>query len=101
HVTHPKQPPFPTRRSSDLVVQGICCCGNYSRDRLHEHSSGLHCANELHRSLIAYEDWTPMPPYPEGSLGRFGPRLLLTLAAAQRDRKSTRLNSSHQIISYA
>src|SRR5438552_18887185 len=62
---------FPTRRSSDLVAQSI-----HFRVHLHDESPSSGGAT-LHPGFRS----PSKPP--------------------QRDRKSTRLNSSHQIISYA
>src|SRR5690242_1482832 len=88
-VTHPDLHSFPTRRSSDLSI-------------LESYLGALKAA----RRLIYLENqflWSPEvaavladklrhPPDPDF-------RLLLVLPA--KDRKSTRLNSSHMSISYA
>src|SRR5207244_5514400 len=91
-------PPFPTRRSSDLA-------GALARD----HLSRLREKHRLSRTLPKMR-WEQLDP------GRsFGRHLRADEGAAladddrgrrrhrivSTDRKSTRLNSSHQIISYA
>src|SRR5207244_12889502 len=94
---HP--PPFPTRRSSDLGAEGAerreLAGPLRDRDR-----QGV----EDHER--ADEEGDPAEPEQEdadevqeaGDVLLVGLRLLL---AGLQDRKSTRLNSSHQIISYA
>src|SRR5258708_20465570 len=84
----PRSTPFPTRRSSDLQ-QGA----TYKSRTL----TG-HIIRKRPEVQIAAEAWRRV----KGMLVEFG----LTPAArsrleVERDRKSTRLNSSHQIISYA
>src|SRR5438552_10970266 len=66
---------FPTRRSSDLHARRLAqdIARLVRRDRIFE--------LDIHRLRMADEDWHPH--------------------AGGEDRKSTRLNSSHQIISYA
>src|SRR5207244_5903374 len=65
-------PPFPTRRSSDLATEGAACCRR--RDA--------------------------PPPFQARRLAPFCRRFRSSLCSLGSDRKSTRLNSSHQIISY-
>src|SRR5207244_13566101 len=78
--------PFPTRRSSDLEAGDAWAPGTSPRlTRLR--STGLELAG---RVTLSYD--FPLSV----RLGVAQP-----LAAPRRDRKSTRLNSSHQIISYA
>src|SRR5207244_13000964 len=80
---------FPTRRSSDL-------------------SAGSEVADEVAAKIVGLE------PVEEDRLARVGSRVQVTVDESRRhelargldpaldgDRKSTRLNSSHQIISYA
>src|SRR5207247_11250713 len=75
HPPHPALPPFPTRRSSDLRVPSV-----------HRRRTASH--PDANRS-----DITSTPPnHRITSQGRAG---------STTDRKSTRLNSSHEWISYA
>src|SRR5207244_13575261 len=85
---------FPTRRSSDL---GAPPC----RRRLHEresHYAGVHRRREDHRGQPRRVGRTRSQGH-----GRKFVSHLPASGAGRRvvDRKSTRLNSSHQIISYA
>src|SRR5206468_12813150 len=79
---------FPTRRSSDLVTTG----------RTHNASA------EMGREKSGKNDVASPAP---GDAARISPSLLNSAAippqaeTASRDRKSTRLNSSHDQISYA
>src|SRR5207244_5435155 len=68
---HPHLHSFPTRRSSDLASVTLKSAAWSSRTRMFSTSS---------------------PTYPAS---------VSVVASARTDRKSTRLNSSHQIISYA
>src|SRR5207244_13491544 len=91
------QPPHPTRRSSDLTsqvtrhicVEGWSAIGKWSGVRFSDFLArvgadtsakyiGFKCADDYYTSLD-----------------------MATALHPQTDRKSTRLNSSHQIISYA
>src|SRR5205807_2894451 len=85
---------FPTRRSSDLVDVAL---------GLHQQPEAVSPAYQGQRRLGGPENHHAL-----GRLGGAGERLpvrLRHLALAgrddQRDRKSTRLNSSHLVISYA
>src|SRR5207244_13652075 len=91
---HPALHSFPTRRSSDLAPDGL-------------RPDDVVAAQVAERppSLLT-------PRAPNGSAARQGPAVGQGAAAHERhqraavrahgpDRKSTRLNSSHQIISYA
>src|SRR5207244_5861106 len=91
------RPSFPTRRSSDLLR---CACG------------WSHSAVPLHRvASVAFEHEQSDNFTPEQRKQRAMTRILdrfrdpstyaQTIRAIGTDRKSTRLNSSHQIISYA
>src|SRR5207244_8069388 len=85
---------LPTRRSSDLPALFLCCrvisqrtrnrCRH--RDNTNRAKQGLHAMSHLTFKLGS-QHFRP----PRGRVGLCQPL----------DRKSTRLNSSHQIISYA
>src|SRR5207248_8182268 len=94
---HPLSPPsFPTRRSSDLVVDADAVL---RRDAVHLRKAErprlrLPLGALLAVDLVRYDD--PLSPGLShdaggGTVSRKDPR----------DRKSTRLNSSHRTISYA
>src|SRR5437764_9178386 len=74
---------FPTRRSSDLSTAAAAACANSS---VCSTTRAPHCRST---SAIRCVGW-------RGSSGRYAPP-----DAANQDRKSTRLNSSHRCISYA
>src|SRR5207244_12290589 len=80
---------FPTRRSSDL-------CGRGGRGLLVRPfanvslKAGVHCG-----------EFAPMQGWISPEYGRREPSPVLIYSTVTRDRKSTRLNSSHQINSYA
>src|SRR5437867_6634017 len=85
----PYLPSFPTRRSSDLDLLGI--------PWIQAPAEGEAQASAMARTGVAYaaasQDFDSL---------LFGsPRLVKNLAITGRDRKSTRLNSSHRTISYA
>src|SRR5205807_7080973 len=91
---------FPTRRSSDLAPRirsrgrhgrrrvGRCGCLPAKRDRATAGTGGDPCGR---RGLLG------RVPADEEEIGGGGP----VRSRAQTDRKSTRLNSSHLVISYA
>src|SRR5207244_13194771 len=85
----PDRHSFPTRRSSDLLFANLLATGGPEQKTI------VFCARDRHADDVAialnnlYARWCR-------ENGR--PRLE---ANAFKDRKSTRLNSSHQIISYA
>src|SRR5207244_10332457 len=81
--SHP--PPFPTRRSSDLLRESS--------------ENGARICSEPLRPTLENGDriCSGPPPAEHECKTPLSGRLILT----DRDRKSTRLNSSHQIISYA
>src|SRR5699024_12729009 len=80
---HRRLPPFPTRRSSDLV-------------HLDEHEIPEKLLKRLKALYAALED-DPSTEVPEEQLKTMSRSLIFT----HTDRKSTRLNSSHVSISYA
>src|SRR5207248_9507482 len=80
---------FPTRRSSDLAY-------------LREHLQAARAATEQGVDLRGYFVWSLLDNF-EWALGyskRFG-IVHVDFETQRRDRKSTRLNSSHRTISYA
>src|SRR5690606_40858267 len=84
---------FPTRRSSDLR-RGLQLVGVLLAQLPLEHFSG-----DILRKLVTHHD-----PLGKPVAAQYGPRLcnqLFTADSGSRDRKSTRLNSSHVKISYA
>src|SRR5207244_11374793 len=95
-LPHPHLPSFPTRRSSDLGKRPVILTLVYYR-------CPMLCTlvlNGLVRALrtLAFDPGREF----ELVTVSFDPRETPELAAKKKaDRKSTRLNSSHQIISYA
>src|SRR5690606_41072370 len=86
---------FPTRRSSDLIVDANVAAAGWlgaGRKRL----LGLHAA-ALERDGALLATQLAQPPDIHARLRRVG----LAFPGSERDRKSTRLNSSHVKISYA
>src|SRR5207244_9688064 len=92
--------PFPTRRSSDLIAtaEAVSLAGATPRFVDVDPVSGLLTAEILERALTPSVRCV-IPVHLYGTTVDMDP--LLEVARAARDRKSTRLNSSHQIISYA
>src|SRR5690606_40909841 len=86
-------PPFPTRRSSDLIAPLLTCGAALPPDRCKTpRSTRLQDASELGLySRVAHHPWRD----------RNVALAILTQSSSGRDRKSTRLNSSHVKISYA
>src|SRR5207244_5908764 len=87
-------PPFPTRRSSDLALHGI------TLDQLADRRRLMSAFDGLRRELDASGTVTGIDANVDRAFGVLTSSKLLQ-ALDQLDRKSTRLNSSHQIISYA
>src|SRR5207244_11462440 len=81
---------FPTRRSSDLCVAAMLL----DRSRFRRLLNGIR-DNEGRMSTLGYETWL----YRLGAFVISG--TVSGIGDKARDRKSTRLNSSHQITSYA
>src|SRR5205807_8129094 len=99
HALHPTLHPFPTRRSSDLEVHYVPA----ARQML-EPAMLQPMLNPMHpplgKQLIALSIRT----FGDSALGWRYPGALfgaLAVVAIYLDRKSTRLNSSHLVISYA
>src|SRR5205814_10307898 len=98
HAHHlPRPPPFPTRRSSDLPFPRKTqrhgppdAAGGTSDDR------DLLC--QSHPCLLSHQPYQPGAVVASPRIQR---RILATASGSHRDRKSTRLNSSHLGISYA
>src|SRR5205814_5898011 len=100
HHRHRARPSFPTRRSSDLandhgyvalplfglVIIGCAPHVDWSRQPVHR----------FHELTVGIE-----PERSDGEIPFRRTRTHLDLAQGDRDRKSTRLNSSHLGISYA
>src|SRR5207244_11091400 len=96
HCAHTDHPSCPTRRSSDLDVEN----GSASSD-LEDILSSAAGPQEASLTLGTATNWymvlaTFLPPTTSNPT-----TTTTTLTTTTRDRKSTRLNSSHQIISYA
>src|SRR5207244_12961425 len=101
HAPHPPLHSFPTRRSSDLVAAILAALQIFSREPMTVRFT------RFERQVAA--SWRKLILV----IGVTGALLAIVVAAiwasyafrfspfAQKDRKSTRLNSSHQIISYA
>src|SRR5947208_11303702 len=79
----PRSTPFPTRRSSDLTGVHVQIADAPADAAAVKHANAKPQQRSLVRSAVALLVQSPQ------------------LASAIEDRKSTRLNSSHQIISYA
>src|SRR5207248_11536886 len=93
----PRSPPFPTRRSSDLVALGS---GN---DTLNVQSIAANAVTVL-RGNAGNDTFNITAPSTNGMLIVYGDNAANTSfrgAPGDEDRKSTRLNSSHRTISYA
>src|SRR5690606_40737796 len=92
HPAHRRRHPYPTRRSSDLVVKASVKPEQYRA----VYGPMFRLKVEGGEPASPLYDWRPQstyirrPPYWEGAL-----------AGSPPDRKSTRLNSSHVKISYA
>src|SRR5207244_11876031 len=99
--THLRLPSFPTRRSSDLADQLQREEHHRKRDavrQLHGYdvaASDADAAEELGASLDLARELS----IGDAAAG-IGEHLAVGMRAGPLDRKSTRLNSSHQIISY-
>src|SRR5207244_9682970 len=95
---HP--PPFPTRRASDLgaarASRSSSTCG-----RLSHHLTNAELVDGFHQLALLIDDFDCFFPLhiPSQLILQAGNHLLGR--SIDKDRKSTRLNSSHQIISYA
>src|SRR5207244_12461446 len=100
HTLYPSVPPgvprlFPTRRSSDLVAAALAA-GKPRLAELADHLLGVEQRHVVHLDVLARGD----VPLAQRHVLLDHLRELLQLLGRE-DRKSTRLNSSHQIISYA
>src|SRR5207244_9794523 len=83
-------PSFPTRRSSDLIVADVL-----------PGKGGVKLALGTERGAAALDVQMKNGEFVEDVDGSGGAVTNVLCAGLRLDRKSTRLNSSHQIISYA
>src|SRR5207244_11263319 len=96
HLLAPPPRPtlFPYTRSSDLCTSSLCSGASRGRESADKclrsiatpQGGGAGCSRWRYLSLLS---------------SRRRPRLICSIPSSNSDRKSTRLNSSHQIISYA
>src|SRR5207244_9471299 len=92
---HPPLPPsFPTRRSSDLDVKHILDLARYF------FPLSL-IPRRLRRRALQFGSGLPTQVICSSLIGRAFQNVGFPILPTTTDRKSTRLNSSHQIISYA
>src|SRR5207244_11785928 len=94
----PNQPPFPTRRSSDLKCEQHDCLPQNHANNIPSTCTKGHSNTDL--ILAGHYDvrnHTIEPNHGQQS----GQCTEKAREQSHQDRKSTRLNSSHQIISYA
>src|SRR5699024_11924582 len=98
---HPVQPPFPTRRSSDLLE------GGFLMYPLPHHSVGFRFSSDLPLLTLkgAGLQYVDTPTYCWDNHNRRDEHCLIQFCldgagALQLDRKSTRLNSSHVSTAY-
>src|SRR5690606_40453146 len=101
HRHHPRPPPFPTRRSSDLGSLALCSPIDLDLEVTPK-------ADPFIKAIATCKDTVQLNMTPAGRLsiksGSFRAFVDCTDEAypdIQPDRKSTRLNSSHVKISYA
>src|SRR5437879_3466482 len=93
-------PPFPTRRSSDLGRGfGSPCLALFAPENAPPSRSRTRRPRGRASSSSVPPRRSPTGPYPAGPRAR--PTTRIGGFPASRDRKSTRLNSSHRCISYA
>src|SRR5207244_8384894 len=95
--SHSTLPSFPTRRSSDLADQTNHATYKSSNDKIAtvDATGNVHAVSDGEASITATHD---------GQTATVALKVKNTkddFRWSFRDRKSTRLNSSHQIISYA
>src|SRR5207244_5259879 len=98
---HRHLPPFPTRRSSDLTA--TCCAALYaSAHRLASHAHPRSPTADRRRArFMGFQEQSPDFSHSTEFSGEAPTPFVIPLQLCRRtDRKSTRLNSSHQIISY-
>src|SRR5207244_12709043 len=95
HTTHPQQHSFPTRRSSDLVEPTERRRARGDENQTHWMPVRLY-QSEMESQESDVPAGRSVWPYRAKFSGRDPCK-----SGRPEDRKSTRLNSSHQIISYA
>src|SRR5207244_10848876 len=99
HLSSPSRdrPSFPTRRSSDLApgAPDFGWSGVDVHRRVEAEGRGVGAAGRDEHELHGVGGWQA------GGVEALGLELAEQIDDARVDRKSTRLNSSHQIISYA
>src|SRR5207244_12870535 len=84
-------PSFPTRRSSDLVEHMVVTAA---------HPTALETPQVSTNLPLKLIERLPIPRN-QLATAQFAPGVTANVLSNGQDRKSTRLNSSHQIISYA
>src|SRR5205814_10579161 len=94
-------PPFPTRRSSDLIRGGIVHLVVVEHRRSGLAAEGMDLPVEHRRGEPSAPARHGRFPGPAIRGGVIGLDHVVVLVGVERDRKSTRLNSSHLGISYA
>src|SRR5207253_6362470 len=94
-------PSFPTRRSSDLPVSSRFTAAEVANVVNHAAAETFFVASELAPLVETLRAEARLPLVRRFvAIGAEGDASLDALAAAEPDRKSTRLNSSHVAISY-
>src|SRR5207244_13342596 len=98
-LLYPPLPSFPTRRSSDLksLRMEISALAMHTRSRYRMNVSDPRNINTRYRARVGREDVSIGAPCSSARLAMYDK----SRNRRTEDRKSTRLNSSHQIISYA
>src|SRR5207244_12480050 len=97
----PNLPPFPTRRSSDLpnLVNTVQGAANFEKSTLTEVTNARASVGRVQIDPNhAPADAAKLQEFQQAQ-GQLSAALSRLLVVSERDRKSTRLNSSHQIIS--
>src|SRR5207244_12841034 len=98
HAALPHPPSFPTRRSSDLHHPNVYYCLTPTRSFYDQRRAMLARLPPPNRWIARV--WSASHAWFERRSVRRCDQII-AISENVRDRKSTRLNSSHQIISYA